>query len=75
MDKKLRFSYDELSDILYIHLGEPRPAISDEIEEDFFVQRDRENGKVVGFMLMNFKNHFLKEKGFEIPVEWVSDPA
>ena len=39
MDEKLRFAYDKEGDVLDISMGEPRKAISTEIEDDFYVRR------------------------------------
>ena len=58
MAEKLRFAYDKEADILDISLGEPKEAISREIEGDFFVRLDPKTNKVVGFSILNFEKWF-----------------
>ena len=58
MAEKLRFAYDKGADILDISLGEPKEAISREIEGDFFVRLDPKTNKVVGFSILNFEKWF-----------------
>lgn len=60
MDKKMKFMYDESGDVMDIAIGKPRSAISEEIVDDFFIRLSPKNGKIVGFMIMNFKKSFLK---------------
>ncbi len=58
MANTLRFAYDKAGDILDIAIGRPRPAISREIEDDFFVRLDPKTRKVVGFSILNFTKWF-----------------
>ncbi len=60
-------SYDKEGDVLDISVGQPQKALSKEISEDFFVRLDK-NGKISGFMLLNFEKRF-KTKREEIPIE------
>jgi hypothetical protein len=39
MGKKLRMSYDKEGDVLDVALGDPSPAISEEVEDDFFIRQ------------------------------------
>ena len=41
-------------------LGETKEAVSEEISEDFFVRKNPNNGKIVGFMILNFEKRFQK---------------
>ena len=58
MAKTLRFSYDKAGDILEIALGQPRAAISREIEDDVFVRIDPKTKKIIGFSILNFTKYF-----------------
>ena len=58
MDEKLRFAYDKEGDVLDISMGEPRKAISTEIEDDFYVRKDLSTNKIVGFSILNFSKWF-----------------
>lgn len=52
------FSFDKEGDVLDISIGEPKKAISREINDDFFVRIDPNTQKVVGFSLLNFEKWF-----------------
>ena len=62
MEKGLRFSFDKEADILDISIGNPRSAISREVEDDFFVRIDPKTKKIVGFSILNFEKWFNDEK-------------
>ena len=60
MDKKLKFYYDQVGDVLDISIGKPKPAISEEIAYNFFVRISPRNKKIVGFMVLDFNKGFMK---------------
>jgi len=47
-------SYDSEADVLYISIGEPVPAISDEVCPGVLVRRDPSSGQIVGMTLLDF---------------------
>lgn len=61
MDKGLTFEYDEHADVLYISVGDPRPALSEELDDGVVVRRDPDTKKVVGLTIIDFRTTFLKE--------------
>jgi len=70
MGKKLRVSYDKEGDVLDVALGEPSPAISEEIEDDFFVRRHPVSGEIVGFSMLNFEKCFKEVREYKtLPLE------
>ena len=60
---KMNFMYDEHGDVMDISIGRPKPAVSEEIADDFFVRVSPKNGSIVGFMILNFRKGFLKDMG------------
>ncbi len=68
MAEKMTFAYDKEGDILDISVGSPQKAISREISEDFFVRVDAQ-GKIIGFMVLNFEKRFSNKGEEEIPIE------
>lgn len=58
MGKALRMAYDKEGDVLDVALGEPVTAVSEEVEDDFFVRRDPDSGEVIGFSVLNFEKWF-----------------
>lgn len=54
MDEPLNLIYDQKRDVLYLHYGPPRPAISEEIEPGCLIRRDFETNEVVGITVIGF---------------------
>jgi hypothetical protein len=70
MGKKLRMSYDKEGDVLDVSLGDPTPAISEEVEDDFFVSRHPVSGEIVGFSILNFEKWFKEVREYKLlPLE------
>ncbi|MGE0821632.1 MAG: hypothetical protein AB7G75_26625 [Candidatus Binatia bacterium] len=70
MGKKLRMSYDKEGDILDVSLGDPTPAISEEVEDDFFVSRHPVSGEIAGFSILNFEKWFEEVREYRmLPLE------
>ena len=70
MGKKLRMSYDKEGDVLDVSLGDPTPAISEEVEDDFFVNRHPASGEIVGFSILNFEKWFKEAREYKmLPLE------
>ena len=69
MRENLRMAYDKQCDILDLSLGEPREAISKEIEDDLFIRVDPETNEIVGISILNFEKWFKNVKDFRtLPV-------
>jgi len=69
MTNSLRMAYDKEGDILDLSLGEPKEAISREIEDDLFVRIDPQSNEVVGISILNFEKWFEDMKDFRtLPV-------
>ena len=58
MDKMTQMFYDKEGDILYLSVGEPRRAISEEVGDDILLRVDPDNGEVVGLTVLNFSTRF-----------------
>lgn len=70
MDKMMQLFYDKEGDVLYLSVGDPRPALSEEVGDDVLVRVDRETGEVVGLTVLNFSTRFSSLKSPHIlPVE------
>ena len=57
MKKKLKFFYDDEGDILDISIGNPRNAISRELDDDVILRIDNKQN-IIGFTILNFKKRF-----------------
>jgi len=54
----IQLFYDKEGDILYLSVGEPRSAISEEIGDDVLLRVSTERGEVVGLTVLNFSSRF-----------------
>jgi len=66
MGKEIRMVYDDEGDVLDVSIGEPRDAISREVEEDFFLRVKPDSGEVVGFSMLNFRKWFKDAKDIKV---------
>lgn len=51
----LRINYDEDADVLYASFGEPKMAVSKEVEDGKFVRFDPFTDEIVGVTILDFK--------------------
>jgi len=56
----LQWDYDEEADVLYLSVGEPRPAIGTDIGEGLVVRYDEKTKEVVGLTLVGLRARVLK---------------
>lgn len=52
-NKLMNLSYDAEADVLYLSIGEPRPAISRELGDDLLLRIDPQTGNVIGLTILN----------------------
>jgi uncharacterized protein YuzE len=53
----MQLSYDTDADILYLSIGNPRPAISREVGNDVILRLDPDTGAVIGLTILNLSTH------------------
>ena len=58
MEKMTQLLYDKKADVLYLSIGDPRPAISEEVGDDILLRRDLETDEVVGLTILNLSTRF-----------------
>jgi uncharacterized protein YuzE len=56
----LSWEYDKDADVLYISVGNPRPAIGVDIGDGLVVRYDESNNEVVGLTVIGVKDRLLK---------------
>ncbi|MHB8629683.1 MAG: DUF2283 domain-containing protein [Aggregatilineales bacterium] len=63
MDKErmMQLAYDREADVLYLSIGEPRPAISREIGDDVLLRVDPKTAEVVGLTILNLSTRNMTE--------------
>jgi uncharacterized protein YuzE len=58
---ELKVSYDSRADVAYFSIGEPREAISVEVEDGKFLRLDPETNEVVGMTVIDFIKRFSEQ--------------
>ena len=58
MDEKLKVFFDKIGDVLDIAIGEPREAISKEVDNDIVMRIDPKTNEIIGFTILNFEKRF-----------------
>lgn len=70
MEKMTRLFYDTEGDVLYLSIGEPRPALSQELGDDVLLRVDPQSGDIVGLTVLNLSSRFGSIQNPQIlPVE------
>ena len=70
MDKMTQLFYDTEGDVLYISIGEPRRAISEELGDDVLLRIDPDTGEIVGLTVLNLSARFGSlQKPHKLPLE------
>ncbi|MBI2184600.1 MAG: DUF2283 domain-containing protein [Thaumarchaeota archaeon] len=66
---KLIVSYDRDADVTYLSFGEPKPSVTEELDDYVLVRRDPKTREVRGVTITNFSKYFKvkKEVKVEIP--------
>ncbi|MEW6238070.1 MAG: DUF2283 domain-containing protein [Candidatus Omnitrophota bacterium] len=57
----LTWEYDEGADVLYISLGEPRPALGTDIGEGLIVRYDEKEREIVGLTVIGLRARTLQQ--------------
>ena len=56
----LRWDYDEDADVLYLSIGEPKPAVGVDIGEGIVVRYDESEKQIIGITLTGLRERVLK---------------
>jgi len=56
----LRWDYDEEADVLYLSIGEPKPAVGVDIGEGIVVRYDETEKQIIGITLTGLRARVLK---------------
>lgn len=58
---EIDWDYDEDADVLYLSIGQPRPAVGVDIGEGVILRYDEIRKEVVGLTLIGIRDRLLKE--------------
>lgn len=59
--KEVTWDYDEEADVLYLSLGEPRPALGIDVGDGVVLRYDETARQVVGLTLIGLRARLLRE--------------
>lgn len=60
MAAPLTVKYDDASDVLYLSVGAPRPALTEEGPEGLLIRKDPKTKESVGVTVIAYDRHFRK---------------
>jgi uncharacterized protein YuzE len=70
MEKMTELLYDAEGDILYLSVGKPRRAISQEMGDDVLLRVDPDSGEIVGLTILNLASRFgTANEPHTLPIE------
>ena len=61
------YDYDEEEDILYLSIGEPRPSITEEIEEGVLIRKDISTKEITGVTILDYMDRINKKEKINVP--------
>ncbi len=59
----VNWDYDEEADVLYISIGEPRPAVGLDIGEGIVLRYDENHREVVGLTVIGLRARLMQQLG------------
>ncbi len=65
---KLVVSYDRDADVAYLSFGEPKPSVTEELNDYVLVRRDPETGDIRGVTMTNFSQYFSSRKEMKVEI-------
>jgi uncharacterized protein YuzE len=60
LQKAITWDYDEDADVLYLAIGEPRPAVGIDIGEGLIARYDEAKKEIVGLTMSGWRARMLK---------------
>lgn len=70
LNTRIRYDYDTEEDILYLSIGEPKPSVTEEIEEGILIRKDIATGEITGVTILDYKDRINKNEKINIPKEF-----
>lgn len=71
-EQMMQLAYDREADVLYLSIGDPRPAISRELGDDILLRIDPETGAVIGLTVLNLSTRATMDA---LPLTAILRPA
>ena len=65
---KLIVSYDKDADVFYLSFGEPKPSVTEELDDHVLVRRDPKTHDVTGITITNLNEYFAKKREMKLEI-------
>lgn len=65
---KLIVSYDRDADVFYLSFGEPKPSVTEELDDNVLVRRDPKTHDVTGITITNLSEYFAKKREMKLEI-------
>ena len=65
---KLIVSYDKDADVFYLSFGEPKPSVTEELDDYVLVRRDPKTHDVTGITITNLSDYFAKKREMKLEI-------
>lgn len=65
---KLIVSYDKDADVFYLSFGEPKPSVTEELDDYVLVRRDPKTHDVTGITITNLSEYFAKKREMKLEI-------
>jgi uncharacterized protein YuzE len=65
---KLVVSYDKGADVFYLSFGEPRPSVTEELDDHVLVRRDPKTRDITGLTITNLTTYFAKKREMKLEI-------
>ena len=57
---QFELAYDRDADVLYVSIGSPRPAYTEEDARGLLIRKDPHTGEIVGITVLDYEEHFRR---------------
>ncbi len=65
---KLIVSYDRKADVAYLSFGEPKPSVTEELDDYVLVRRDPKTREIRGVTIINFRRYFMAKNEMKVEI-------
>ncbi len=65
---RLIVSYDKEADVFYLSFGEPKPSVTEELNDHVLVRRDPKTRDVTGITITNLNEYFAKKRDMKLEI-------
>ncbi len=65
---RLIVSYDKEADVFYLSFGEPKPSVTEELNDHVLVRRDPKTRDVTGITITNLNEYFAKNRDMKLEI-------